>query len=314
MPSPINAGALNGVEINNDALSLEGQSLVFDSVTGQYIAQDVVGIGVTEVDDANYSVLVSDRIVVITALTAPRTITLPNLATGVNQSFIIKDESGNAASDFITIDVDGGGTIDGLSSIDLRTDYGMLSVYFDGTNYYTWDGTKNSGQVKINTGNSVKPSLTWTAPEAGDFKDIQYDLPLGLSAVPTTSWPRNAGPSPTDSQIYDDTNETFIENTVPGQINVWRMIFDYSGKSQGAETGIEIRIRNTLSGFSNTQTVYLPSERTSGQFAVEMTTIADMASLPSPWGTGQGYVFDIAADDAITIELDSLVRINTQLD
>ncbi len=267
----------------------------------------------TLVNDADYSVLVSDRTVAFIALTASRVATLPAPIAGEFRYFTIKDESELASIFPISIVVDGGGTIDGVTEVSLRTDDGSVSVYTEGVTYFMDDGRRNDGQVKINDGDGTKPLQTWTGGTVGDFLAYEYDLPLSLSAYPTTRWPRNVD-TPADADIYDDTNETFMENTVPGQPNRWRMIFNYSGKATGVVTGVEVRLRNTLSGFVDIHTVAIPSERASGTFSIEMTTISDGASLPAPWGTGHGYVLDVAADDPITIELDSMVRFNGQVD
>lgn len=86
----------------------------------------------TTVADANYTVLVTDKIVSYTSLTAGRTVTLPT--TGhlkPNQSFIIKDESGSAGTFNIAL-----GTVDGASK-SITTNYGSFEVYWNGSAYYT---------------------------------------------------------------------------------------------------------------------------------------------------------------------------------
>ena len=48
----------------------------------------------------------------------------------------IKDEDGNAATNNITIDTEGAETIDGAASKTIVTDYGRISVYSDGSNWF----------------------------------------------------------------------------------------------------------------------------------------------------------------------------------
>ena len=46
---------------------------------------------------------------------------------------IIKDETGNAGTHNITIDVASSGTIDGASSVTISTNNGAVKVYYYGT-------------------------------------------------------------------------------------------------------------------------------------------------------------------------------------
>lgn len=167
----------------------------------------------------------------------------------------------------------------------------------------------NEGQVKINDGSGVKPTFIFTNPNLDIFQQVTYNSPLSLSASPVTQWPENII-SPDENDIYDFVNDTFIENTILGQLNVWRLLFDFSNKSVGATTGIIVRIENTLSGFQTDYLVSIPDERTDGRFSVFFYTIADSASLPAPFGAGQGYELSITSDDPIDIVLDSLTRFN----
>lgn len=268
----------------------------------------------TTVSDANYSVLLTDYIISLTSITVTRTFTLPT-ADGKIRKFIIKDESGNVGNFQLNIVVNGGGTIDNLTSLDVNLQNSTIIIYSDGTNYFTIGGisSNNAGQVKIITGNSVKPQIIVTAPTVDTWIQWIYVTPLGYSAYPTSTWPQNIN-IPVDADIYDFANDTFIENTIPGQVQNWRINIDYSGKPMGLSTGTRIRIRNTISGFSAEQVIFLPNETTSGRFTTQIATIADSASLPSPFGTGQGYVFEISADDPITFDLNSVVRISEKRD
>lgn len=85
----------------------------------------------------DYNILQDDYIIGVTDTTAPRSITLP---TGISagKTYIIKDESGGAAANNITINVSGAVTIDGAGSQTIATNYGSISVYSDGTNWFTF--------------------------------------------------------------------------------------------------------------------------------------------------------------------------------
>lgn len=172
---------------------------------------------------------------------------------------------------------------------------------------------KNEGQVKINTGNSLKPTLTWGggSPAPGVFQRIIYESALGFAASPITEFPENII-TPEDADIYDFTNDTFIENTTLGQVNFWRALFTYSGKQGNIAAGIELKVENTISGFMEEFTATLPRTATSGSFAIVPVTVADANSLPSPLGSGRGYEFSLNSTDSMTVVLESITRINYQ--
>jgi hypothetical protein len=80
---------------------------------------------------------VTDYLIAFTSLTAPRTVSLQMADGTTNRVYIIKDESGMAATYNITINVVAGGTIDGASSKVINTNYGVIEVYSNGTQYFT---------------------------------------------------------------------------------------------------------------------------------------------------------------------------------
>ena len=85
----------------------------------------------------SYAVLSTDYIIAVTSNAAARTITLP-AAPSTNQVFIIKDEAGTAQS-ANNITVSGNGSnIDGAATFVINTNFGSLSVYFNGTQYFTF--------------------------------------------------------------------------------------------------------------------------------------------------------------------------------
>jgi hypothetical protein len=74
----------------------------------------------------------------VTDTAAPRTITLDTDDTLDGHIVIIKDESGAAGTNNITIDTEGIETIDGVNSIAITVNYGVARVYSDGTNWFTF--------------------------------------------------------------------------------------------------------------------------------------------------------------------------------
>lgn len=87
----------------------------------------------TAVNNANYTVTASDTIVAYTALSAARSVTLPNPANNIGRIIIIKDESGSCSGgNTITLV----GTIDGTSNLVLNTAYAATRLYAGSTGWY----------------------------------------------------------------------------------------------------------------------------------------------------------------------------------
>lgn len=74
----------------------------------------------------------------VTDTSAARTITLATADTTDGLVIMVKDESGGAATNNITVDTQGAETIDGASSIAISANYGVLRMYSDGTNWFTF--------------------------------------------------------------------------------------------------------------------------------------------------------------------------------
>ena len=86
----------------------------------------------------NYNVQANDYLVTVTNTALPRTITLPSAVTmGDGKVYVIKDESGGAAANNITINPQGGQSINGAASIVINTNFGVVQLYSNGTNWFT---------------------------------------------------------------------------------------------------------------------------------------------------------------------------------
>ena len=77
-------------------------------------------------------------IIGVTDTSAPRSVHLATVDLAPGRVIIIKDESGVAATNNITIDGQGGQTIDGQASVTISANYGVLRVYSDGSNWFTF--------------------------------------------------------------------------------------------------------------------------------------------------------------------------------
>ena len=77
------------------------------------------------------------RIILVTDTAAPRTITLATADTVNGREIIIKDASGAALVNNITIDTEGAQTIDGAADVTINTNYGVFRLVSNGTNWFT---------------------------------------------------------------------------------------------------------------------------------------------------------------------------------
>ena len=89
----------------------------------------------------NYSALQTDEVIEFSSTASSYTLTLPAPSiTGVTankgKTYVIKDSSGGAATNNITI-APASGTIDGSASLSIGIAYGFVQVYCDGTAWFT---------------------------------------------------------------------------------------------------------------------------------------------------------------------------------
>jgi hypothetical protein len=101
-----------------------------------------LGLGVargrTTVADAAYTALMTDSRICYTSLTAARIVTLPSVSSATGQEFVVKDESGSCdATKTITV-APASGLIDGAANKVINTAYGVLRIYSNGTNWFTY--------------------------------------------------------------------------------------------------------------------------------------------------------------------------------
>ncbi|TSC92837.1 MAG: hypothetical protein CEN89_419, partial [Candidatus Berkelbacteria bacterium Licking1014_7] len=87
----------------------------------------------------DYTILASDYYIGVTSTAAARIITLPAAATAaIGKVYIIKDESGGAATNNITIDGNAAETIDGAATKVINANYGSVQIITDGSNWFSF--------------------------------------------------------------------------------------------------------------------------------------------------------------------------------
>lgn len=129
------SGALSEVS----GVGTSGQVLTSNGAGSNPTWQDTGwgNLTVTELDntDSTYTVLSTDEVLSCDVSSGTLAIDLPN-STDTGRRIFIKDNSGNANTNNITLSTPGGTvTIDGSTSYAMNTDYQSVLVLFDGTNY-----------------------------------------------------------------------------------------------------------------------------------------------------------------------------------
>lgn len=125
------------VVYSGSVYSTQGSGLpLWSPTTDKQLEATLAGnlIFARRVDD-DYQIERADYYIGVTDTSAARTITLP-LTPILDQMFIIKDESGLAGTNPITIDTPGAELIDGAATYPINANYGSVTVNFDGTNYF----------------------------------------------------------------------------------------------------------------------------------------------------------------------------------
>lgn len=102
---------------------------------------------------ADYTITSDDYLIRVTSTAAARTITLPTAAGIAGRVYEIKDTSGGAGTNNITIDADGTETIDGAATATISAHYGSIKLASNGTNWDLINNTQNH-----NDGGSIPTS------------------------------------------------------------------------------------------------------------------------------------------------------------
>lgn len=100
------------------------------------IAFTSISYGTATLEKAtNYTIGISDQTILVDATSAIRTITLPNSNGLMGRRFTIKDWQGQSATHNITIATVSSQTIDGSTTKVMGTNYQVVNLISDGTNW-----------------------------------------------------------------------------------------------------------------------------------------------------------------------------------
>lgn len=118
----------NGITTSSGGITISASTSVITLNGGRIVKRTATA--------ANYTAVAGDYLIGVTSTAAARTITLPG-ASAAGTVYIVKDESGGAGTNNITVQ-GATGNIDGAATKVINTNYGSVSVFSDGTNYFTW--------------------------------------------------------------------------------------------------------------------------------------------------------------------------------
>jgi hypothetical protein len=137
-----------------------------NSVNNLFLNQPVTA----PVSSSPYLVKTTEVIINVNT-SAVRTITLPTAVGNSGKFYVIKDVTGLAGTNNITINTSGGQTIDGASSLVIGTNYGSVQVFSDGTNYYS------QALTRVPTTGTVLARASWSS----------FGNPIGMGTTVVSS-------------------------------------------------------------------------------------------------------------------------------
>lgn len=148
----------------------------------------------------SYTAKPTDNIIEVTDTTAVRIITLPApVATGnKGKAFVIKDSSGGASTNNISI-VPASGLIDGLSGVSIASNYGSMQVFCDGSNYFTYgipalgNGFYNINPILFVSNGTYTPSPGMSLIEVAMIGGGGGGGGANASSVPASTCPGGGG-------------------------------------------------------------------------------------------------------------------------
>jgi len=174
------------------------------------------------VTGATYTAKAGDRIIGVNRAGIV-TITLPTAQLRPGRIYTVKDESGAAATNNITVATEGAETIDGSATDTISTNYGAKDYYSDGTNWFTVPLLPLAAhQSNHNSGGSDALKLDdLSAPDDNtdlNFSTIAHGLvPKGTDAgnflKDDGSWAAPASSSDISARVTHSVNQSIADNT-----------------------------------------------------------------------------------------------------
>lgn len=149
---------------NNTPLAVTGSNTYGNSTQGNLIRSITTDVSL-DIQPGMYYLGITDTSVA-------RTVTLPDTTSSappqIDQVFIIKDESGGATTNNITVTTASGTTlIDGATTYVINTNYGFIEVLYNGTNYHIITESA-SASTSLSTANTTVQVVSNVMDFGGD--------------------------------------------------------------------------------------------------------------------------------------------------
>lgn len=179
------------VDITNNRLT------VHDGVTpGGWPLAKLADVGAgtlttrSTVADANYVIVTTDRMIGVSALSAPRTLTLPSAASfPIGVTLGVFDESGVASSTITaTIAASGSDKIDGAASVAINSPYGFVLLQSDGSTKWTLVSRAASSLPAVGVGTPADANNPLSVYGASAlFNGSSFNVAINKSASANTA-------------------------------------------------------------------------------------------------------------------------------
>ena len=213
------------------------------------------------VTGATYAARAGDRLIGVNRAGAV-TITLPTAQLRAGRTYTVKDESGAAASNNITVATEGSETIDGSATDVIAEDYGSKTYYSDGSNWFTVPllavGSHILDSHAAGTLQHEKGGLEADVSAGDGFVEVKG----GNTTVIKSNTGATAAPGATDdsgsgysvgSFWIDTTNDRVYQAVdVTTGAAVWK---DLSAGEQGTDRSVRVKNSVAQSVADNTMTV-----------------------------------------------------------
>ena len=271
-------GAKNIVRENGSALQAgdlftnETVELVYDSGNNRFYLSSSTRAKINffaniSTKTADYTILTTDgiRTILVSDVTAARTMTLPPAASSLNRIITIKKTA--SAANKVTIDGNEAETIDGIASFELYSQYDFVTVQCDGTSWHVIE-KKQTVVVSANncttTVNSGATTPLIYATEVVDTANI-YNTTTGVATIGVAGdYNFSAGYELTSSTGWGSTESL----TIIAAVNVSSVHEDQfrlvSGDMSGAARTISKATSGILERLSVGDTVQIKAVQTNG--------------------------------------------------
>ena len=183
--------------------------------------------------------------------------------------------------------------------------------------YAVWKfrGTKDSISGGVTVYANVTDDFFIIESKFGDRVYLDHDEDdFTLAAAPKTNWPANA-PDTSKSGIWDQSsNKTILENSLEGQIHLWRVIIEYKVPDKTHHKSIEVAFENpnpSSTFLSTIKTGMVEEEKDNIVTATFLLiTIPDSLSIPGSADGGVGYKIGFRANEKVSISVLSILRVS----